>query len=214
MKNKIVTETYYTLRECLQIILEELQEADKTGASTIESFYSWFGHNGHLYDLTGDCLNSDSYAIVSQTKIAKLWHSFYTRYMDQYLLCVEDELNDSNLKELTSKLLELGNYFSLTVEKYAEIYNIYENQYNNLLKKVETISKAVSEVTDAPQDVTTEILENSPEYVSNLGVTADTSSTDYEPVMNKLKTIQENMKNLQKDFTNEMSVMFFESLNI
>lgn len=213
--NRIVEETYYTLKECFQIILEELALPDKTHAYDIESFYTWFGKNGRLFSLSGDCLDDESYALLNSAKIEKLYKSFYTRYMNQYILCLEnEELKDSNLQVLTSKMLELANYFNLVVEKYAETYYHLSSAYSKLLDKVENVNKGVTQTTDAPQDVKADILENSPEYVTAMGVTAESSTTDYEPLMNRLKTIQENMRNIVKDFTDEMGKIFYEHLNI
>lgn len=111
----------------------------------------------------------------------------------------QEEPSEKVIEDFIRKLSSI--YFK-TKDRYETLLGLYASEKSNLMNKVESIS--ISRYNDTPQNGGDW---SDDEHTSN--ITRNESSVDLTPVMDRLKTVQDNYLNLVKDWADEFKGLFF-----
>lgn len=111
----------------------------------------------------------------------------------------EDEPDEDIVQNFVRKLSSL---YSQTADRYTTLLGLYTAQKTNLMNKVSSTS--ISRFNDTPQNGGDW---SDDQHTSN--ITRNESENDFTPVMDRIKTIQENYRNLVKDWMDEFRGLFF-----
>ena len=149
--------------------------------------------------------------------VSDLWRLLKERYCSEYIIGLSFQLpvindsiwdnyayygmSDEQMKELTNKafdfLQKLMVILKMTYDRYSNLLTIYKNERDNLLNKVEAITR----FNDTPQD-TGEFSDD--EHTTHI----TTSKNDYDTLMGRIAEIDRAYRNLLKDWTEEFSGLF------
>lgn len=141
---------------------------------------------------------------VTKDFVIELFNNIVFRFADSFGLKTEAENTDAEKILAANKVFNnLLNIISFTYEKYATILNIYRTKQTELLNKVQTLS--VSRFNDTPQDGG---LFADDDHTTN--VTEYSQENDIEPLMNRIKQIQESFQNVMLKWTDEFKLLFWE----
>lgn len=116
---------------------------------------------------------------------------------------------DSNTQNLVYNFL--SSYLEIyeeTKEYYLNLLNIYKDNINKLLDKVESTGSNKTYYNDTPQNSGGVFEEDL--YTSSFNKMTSSSSTDLTTKMNRIKEIQDSMKMVIKDWLKEFRQIFIE----
>lgn len=116
---------------------------------------------------------------------------------------------DSNTQNLVYNFL--SSYLEIyeeTKEYYLNLLNIYKDNINKLLDKVESTGSNKTYYNDTPQNSGGVFEEDL--YTSSFNKMTSSSSTDLTTKMNRIKEIQDSMKMIIKDWLKEFRQIFIE----
>lgn len=115
----------------------------------------------------------------------------------------EEEPSDEPDEEIVNDFVRrLCSIYVQSVDRYKTLLGIYTEQKANLMSKVSSTS--ISRFNDTPQNGGDW---SDDEHTSN--ITRNESENDFTPVMDRIKTIQDNYRNLVKDWMDEFRGLFF-----
>ena len=118
---------------------------------------------------------------------------------------VEEEPEDEPDEEIVNDFVRrLCSLYVQSADRYVTILGIYTAQKANLMSKVSSTS--ISRFNDTPQNGGDW---SDDEHTSN--ITRNENEADFTPVMDRIKTIQDNYHNLVRDWMMEFNGLFFIS---
>ena len=140
----------------------------------------------------------------------------YDRQHDNYMYKVEDcepdyELTADDFKKAMNKFI---NVLNLTMPKYIPILYQYKQNYEDILRKVESESESFARFNDTPQNEQDEVDYNTPEYATNMGKNKSVSKVDSNSLPLKLKELQENFKSIILEWSNEFDMIFIDEYQL
>ena len=165
------------------------------------------------YPTEGNVIPTSKIETFDSALLMELSSNIYLRYSKFYTFNYINE----NVTEIrsSSRLTDWKRRFiSLligTYEKYETLYSMYKNNKDKLLDRVKTITKGASRFNDTPQD--TGLFEDDP-HTTNITQQAAESETDVMPLMERIKEIQNNIRDIIDDWTKEFRALFIHPNNI
>lgn len=140
----------------------------------------------------------------------------FDRQHDNYIYFKEMEvvsytLTADDFKKAMNKFINIMN---LTMPKYLPLLFQYEENYQDVLRKVESESESFSRFNDTPQNEQDEVDYNTDDYASTMGRNKNISKVDSNSVPLKLKELQENFKSIILEWSNEFDMMFIDEYQL
>lgn len=114
----------------------------------------------------------------------------------------EEPQEEPSEKVIEDFIRKLSSIYFKTKDRYETLLGLYSSEKSKLMDKVESIS--ISRFNDSPQNGGDW---SDDEHTSN--ITRNESSVDLTPVMDRLKTVQDNYLNLVKDWADKFKGLFF-----
>lgn len=195
----------------------------------LESFESWlkdvgWASSSDFSNMTSKLLSyspeifkwaSNNTIYVSQNYVNDLWRLLKFRYKHEFIFPVSfyhegivnktyyDSLSSDEKQEILNGVFEFVNKFTsiirMTYDRYTKLLDIYTAERDNLLNKVEAITR----FNDTPQD--------SGEFSDDPHTTNITSvKNDYDTLMGRIDEIDRAYRNVMKDWAEEFSGLFIE----
>lgn len=156
----------------------------------------------------------------------------YNRYYDEYIFSseknYENEADKSELQELFKKFMsKFMNILQFTYPKYSVLLKGYEDEENKLLGMLKRNSHIEGSGTGTSKRRDNDTPQDSGTFEDNLHTSfftqgddsnemeSDTTEEwDNEPLMDRLKRIQDSYKSIMLDWVNEFEILFIEGGNI
>lgn len=187
--------------ERIYYTLNELQPDEDGIAQTFSSLFSYWGltftdttKTINLYNHIAEQYGED-YCVYIDVK----------RYAGEYfeIPTIEDIFEDYDLKKQVVKFLnKIKNWIGDSLERYDTLIDLYENNKNNLMNKVQTISK--NKFNDTPQTTTSGL--DSDDYATTY--TTNTLESDNATVISRLNEIRALWESLYSEWTAEFAKKF------
>ena len=142
--------------------------------------------------------------------INELWQSIIARYYDDYAVMISEEddtipsLTWENISPFFNKLI---NTITRTKDYYLTLLNIYNNQKNNLLSQVKSISTNTTRFNDTPQNGGEFVDDN---HTSEFTKVNNSIESDVNTMMYRINEIQKLYRNVMKDWVDEFEKLFIE----
>lgn len=140
----------------------------------------------------------------------------FDRQHDNYIYnkemeVVDYQLTSDDFKKAMNKFINIMN---LTMPKYIPLLFQYEENYQDVLRKVTSESESFSRFNDTPQNEQDEVDYNTDDYASTMGRNKNISKVDSNSVPLKLKELQENFKSIILEWSNEFDMMFIDEYQL
>ena len=137
----------------------------------------------------------------------------FDRQHDNYMYKINEDrdLTEDDLKKALNKFL---NVMNLTMPKYIPLLYQYEQNYQDLLRKVESETESFSRFNDTPQNEQDEVDYNTDDYATTMGRNKSVSKVDSNSIPLKLKELQENYKSIVLEWSNEFDMIFIDEYQL
>lgn len=156
--------------------------------------------------------NSNNFEWAESHFIPDLMQLVLTQYRDDYPINLDEDISDTDRdKEFLSFFVEFMNHASHVVPRYLILLKAYDDVDEDWLKNLINSTSATSRFNDTPQDGGDY---SDDEHTTN--ITQSVVSSDSEPMtpMERIRELQESIKNLKKDFIDEFDKLFLRKENI
>lgn len=185
--------------------------------STTDAGWKKFFDNSIAYNYWGEfCDSSDTTKL--KPYLLELLKLLFARYYDHYVFCSDDEyktngelLNDNQFNMFLVKLINIVNF---TYSRYATLLKAYNDEADNLMNGVKTISDGTGRFNDTPQNEEVDGVFVEDKHTTNLTNSHAEVVTDVSTKIDRLNEIQQKYRNLIKDWLNEFDGLFLEEGNL
>lgn len=199
---------------------------------TLKEVFAELGTTYTPYDgvTLGSCLHDtgllanapiwDSYANEElKDYIEDLWQILYARFYNWYCAYLDYDYTTDEEATITEDvavefLYRFINVLVMSYDKYSVLLGYYDAQKSNLLDKIETTFGGTNRFNDTPQNEEGSTDFSNDDHVSNITITDNTSSTDGESPMMRLKEIQDHYKEVMDDWCNLFKKLFIPEEDI
>lgn len=151
-----------------------------------------------------------NYTIETGSKVETLFKKLFNRFNNYELFelptCETDELEVS--KKFREWILKFLNEYENTKVYYETLIGSYETALPNIMKDVEATTENEVIFNDTPQ-VEGGIFKTN-DYATTYTKSGSKSKTPMKTPIERLKDIQDNLRNLWKDWTNSLHKLFVE----
>ena len=201
MRKSFKINYYFTLQEIIEFAyIQEKHLIDKFSFYNIPS----------LDIIKSNLIPANNANELLDPMINELWQSIIGRYYDDYVIMISEDdytipsLTWENISPFFNKLI---NTITRTKDYYLTLLNIYNNQKNNLLNQVKSISTNTTRFNDTPQ--------NGGEFVNDMHTSEFTKvnnsiESDVNTLMYRINEIQRLYRNVMKDWVDEFEKLFIE----
>ena len=201
MRKSFKINYYFTLQEIIEFAyIQEKHLIDKFSFYNIPS----------LDIIKSNLIPANNANELLDPMINELWQSIIARYYDDYVIMISEDddtipsLTWENISPFFNKLI---NTITRTKDYYLTLLNIYNNQKNNLLNQVKSISTNTTRFNDTPQ--------NGGEFVNDMHTSEFTKvnnsiESDVNTLMYRINEIQRLYRNVMKDWVDEFEKLFIE----
>ena len=201
MRKSFKINYYFTLQEIIEFAyIQEKHLIDKFSFYNIPS----------LDIIKSNLIPANNAVGLLEPIINELWQSIIARYYDDYVIMISEDddtipsLTWENISPFFNKLI---NTITRTKDYYLTLLNIYNNQKNNLLNQVKSISTNTTRYNDTPQ--------NGGEFVDDKHTSEFTKvnnsiESDVNTLMYRINEIQRLYRNVMKDWVDEFEKLFIE----
>ena len=145
-----------------------------------------------------------------------LWMEFYALFYEHNIIKIEKECN-SNMPtndEIKNKFKEWFIKFCSLIQRtspyYETLLKVYDDNKNNLLNQVKSLTNSLNKFNDTPQIESSNI--EGDNYTTNLTKSTIEVSSDINTLMSRINEIQTNYRNLFKDWINELMKLVYNLL--
>lgn len=151
-----------------------------------------------------------TYTISTGSKVSDLFKQLFNRFNNYELfeLSVADSSETRVLQEFRKWIIKFLNEYENTKMYYEALINGYESKMATLLSDIEATTENEVIFNDTPQ-VEGGIFKTE-NYATTYTKTGSTSKSPMKTPIERLKDLQDNMRNLWKDWTNELHKLFVE----
>ena len=212
---QVKEETWWTLGEVLYYCFGT--DGWKYGLPYITGeggFDSWWGEADSLkqnYLVDTDENDFDTAEIILPIIFNRFYHHYCCSQEEEPDDLVDGIIDSYREKPYFKFLVDMGNVFNFTKQKYSTLLNLYASEKENLLNKVQTLASGTTRYNDTPQD-TGDFSDDS--HTTNISQTTGESSTDVKPLIERLADINRLYQQVLLDWTNEFERLFIEEGNI
>ena len=188
---KAIVRYGYTLEEITEILPYE----DMTDFSLASVFTN--------FDIT--------YTIGLTSLITDLFKKVINKYSKSYIFVVNKEYV-GDIEYLTGKvrewLVKFLNLYEDTKSRYETLIGLYNANLSKLLDQVEATSENEVFFNDTPQN--SGGVFDSTDYTTNYTKTKNTSKSDIKPLIERIKDIQDNLKDIWREWLTDFERIFLE----
>lgn len=194
---KLVSKIYYSFEDAMNMLMT----SPFIFKTSLNNFISAL--DGYIYNV------SELPLTLTNTHLNSLFKLIYSRYKDEYIVCLDDfELAPEHVASWSVKLI---NKILLTQDRYIYLLEAYANNRDRLLSSLKATSENTVRFNDTPQNSGSyEDLEHNSTVTKTENVTTSDSTT----LMNRIKEISNNYENLLLDWSNEFEECFIDNANI
>ena len=201
MRKSFKINYYFTLQEIIEFAyIQEKHLIDKFTFYNIPS----------LDIIKSNLIPANNANGLLEPMINELWQSIIARYYDDYAVMISEEddtipsLTWENISPFFNKLI---NTITRTKDYYLTLLNIYNNQKNNLLNQVKSISTNTTRFNDTPQNGGEFVDDN---HTSEFTKVNNSIESDVNTMMYRINEIQKLYRNVMKDWVDEFEKLFIE----
>lgn len=201
MRKSFKINYYFTLQEIIEFAyIQEKHLIDKFTFYNIPS----------LDIIKSNLIPANNANGLLEPMINDLWQSIIARYYDDYAIMVSED--DDTIPSLTWEIIspffnKLINTITRTKDYYLTLLNIYNNQKNNLLNQVKSISTNTTRFNDTPQNGGEFENDN---HTSEFTKVNNSIESDVNTMMYRINEIQKLYRNVMKDWVDEFEKLFIE----
>jgi len=151
-----------------------------------------------------------NYTIETDSKIASLFKKIYNRFNNYEIFDISacDSSETKVLQKFREWIIKFLNEYENTKEYYETLINAYEVALPTIMSDVEATTENEVIFNDTPQ-VEGGIFKTD-DYATTYTKSGSTSKTPMKTPIERLKDIQDNLRNLWKDWTNHFHLLFVE----
>lgn len=201
MRKSFKINYYFTLQEIIEFAyIQEKHLIDKFSFYSIPS----------LDIIKSNLIPANNANGLLEPMINELWQSIIARYYDDYAIMISEY--DDTIPSLTWEIIspffnKLINTIERTKDYYLTLLNIYNNQKNNLLNQVKSISTNTTRFNDTPQNGGEFENDN---HTSEFTKVNNSIESDVNTLMYRINEIQKLYRNVMKDWVGEFEKLFIE----
>lgn len=201
MRKSFKINYYFTLQEIIEFAyIQEKHLIDKFSFYNIPS----------LDIIKSNLIPANNAVGLLDSMINELWQSIIARYYDDYAIMIGED--DDTIPSLTWEIIspffnKLINTITRTKDYYLTLLNIYNNQKNNLLNQVKSISTNTTRYNDTPQNGGEFENDN---HTSEFTKVNNSIESDVNTLMYRINEIQRLYRNVMKDWVDEFEKLFIE----
>ena len=136
------------------------------------------------------------------------------RYYGHYVFKTRAEDSDEATKQAWIWLKKLFNTIEYTYKKYAKVIELYNSNYNALMKQLEATTESGSRFNDTPQQKEVSLSYEDNEYTTTLTKMKSVSKSDSDTPIRKIEEIIQNYRNILLIWLNEFDGLFIKEENV
>lgn len=151
-----------------------------------------------------------NYTIATGSKIEDLFKKTYARFYDYFMFAMptKDTSNIAVEQQMCLFLIRFLNQYENTKIYYETLVKAYDDNLSKVMLDVEATTDNEVIFNDTPQ--TEGGIFKTTDYATTYTKTSSKSKTPMKTPIERLKDLQDNLMNVWKNWTNEMSKIFIE----
>lgn len=152
--------------------------------------------------------------MLLKQEIYDLFRLLQKRFSQHYVFATRAESADeaqSEAQKWTKKMLNVAEY---TYKKYSKIIELYNSNYNDLMKQLESTSETGSRFNDTPQSAEVNLSFEENQFTTNLTKIKNVTRTDSNTPIVKIEEIWQNYRKVILEWLNEFESLFVEENNL
>lgn len=177
-------------------------------ASWEDSIYDFI--TGEYADLTEE----DEENTYLKQPVYDIFMLLQKRYFDHYCFQTRAEDATEAIAQAWKWLKKLFNTIEYTYKKYSKIIELYNANYNDLMKKLESTTESGSRFNDTPQQKEVSLSYEDNEYTTTLTKMKSKTLSDSDTPINKIEEILRNYRNIILVWLNEFDALFVKEGNV
>lgn len=136
------------------------------------------------------------------------------RFADHYIFSTEHDDGQEARNQAYKFFKKLFNVIEYTYQKYAKIIELYQTNYNTLMRELQTETESGSRYNDTPQSKEVDLSFEENQYTTNLTKSKSLTKTDSNTPIVKIEEIMRNYRNIVLEWLNEFDSLFVEEHNV
>ena len=196
-----------------------LLEKDFVNFNREDLYYACDGELGDFLDVEFPSFTEE--VVVDDVPTKKVIQPIYDifmllqkRFAQHYVFSTRAEDADEAKIEAWKFIRKLFNVMEYTYKKYSKIIELYDSNYNDLMKLLESTSEGGSRFNDTPQSAEVNLSFEENQFTTNLTKTKQTTRTDSNTPIVKIEEIWQNYRKVILEWLNEFESLFVEENNL
>lgn len=173
-----------------------------------DSFYDWLTA---LYPELCETIEENTYI---KQPIYDIFMLIQKRFSEHYVFSTEENNAQKALAEMWKWLPKLFNVIEYTYKKYSKIIELYNSNYNDLMKQLESTTESGSRFNDTPQSAEVDLSFEENQFTTNLTKAKQVTHTDSNTPIVKIEEIWQNYRKVILEWLNEFESLFVEENNV
>ena len=136
------------------------------------------------------------------------------RYYGHYVFKTRAEDDTEAIEQAWKWLKKLFNTIEYTYKKYSKIIQLYNENYNTLMRQLENQTESGSRFNDTPQQKEVSLSFENNEYTTSLTKMKSVSKSDSDTPINKIDEIIRNYRNILLIWLDEFDGLFVKEGNV
>lgn len=183
-------------------------EIENLSDEELYDYMDEYGFEGLYPDLVNTTTEKAKQPIVD------IFNLIQKRFAEHYCFYTEEDDVESGGDGSKEFLIKLFNVIEYTYKKYSKIIDLYNENYNDLMKQLETTTESGSRFNDTPQEAEVSLSYEDNVFTTNLTKSKSVTSADSNTPIVKIEEIFRNYRNVLLDWLNEFDSLFVEVHNI
>lgn len=146
--------------------------------------------------------------------VLDIFNLLQKRYVEHYVFKTRGENAEEAEKEAHLWVKKLLNTIEYTYKKYSKVIDLYNDNYNALMKQLESTSESGTRFNDTPQQKEVSLSFEDNEYTTNLTKMKSVSKSDSDTPVNKIEEIIRNYRNILLIWLDEFDGLFVKEGNV
>lgn len=156
----------------------------------------------------------DQENVFLKQEIYDLFRQLQKRFSQHYVFATRAENADDAEIEAKKWTKKLFNVIEYTYKKYSKIIELYNSNYNDLMKQLESTTESGSRFNDTPQSAEVDLSFEENQFTTNLTKAKQVTRADSNTPIAKIEEIWQNYRKVILEWLNEFESLFVEENNV
>lgn len=191
-------------------------EKDKLIPATPEEFHRQLSDNMYFNVISQypELCVADGEDLTIKQPVCDIFVLLMKRFADHYVFKTKTDSETEAQEEAYKFAKKLFNVIEYTYKKYSKIIELYNSNYNDLMKQLESTTESGSRFNDTPQSAEVDLSFEENQFTTNLTKTKQVTRTDSNTPIAKIEEIWQNYRKVILEWLNEFESLFVEENNV